>query len=207
MTLVAQLPPTRMNQKEDVNMNISSTANSRRFKQRRRQCQRQHRKAMIWLVVWRKNIILHVQHARTCSMHVSTILWRNLPINNVKFPTKVEFDVSKKLLFKKSESYFHGFQSSFHPTGVLLKWRDTVPFRTKEPEGLYNHSTAFWLFKILTLCLCLPKYFHLWLCHAEPFRKQLGLKFTGLKYIKCSFFFPLSFEELDFKRYFAPFSY
>ena len=80
-------------------------------------------------------------------------------------------------------------------------------------EGLRNQKDCTAIqqlsdfFKILTLCLCLPKYFHLWLCHAEPFRKQLGLKFTGLKYIKFSFFFPLSFEELEFKRYFAPFSY
>jgi len=51
---------------------------NREFKIWRRQRQRKRHKSMIWLVEWRKIIVLHVRHA------FGAMFWRNLP-NDVKF--------------------------------------------------------------------------------------------------------------------------
>ena len=101
-----------------------SSHDNREFKIWRRQRQRQHHKSIIWLVEWKKIIVLHVHYA------FGAMFWRSLPNDNVKF-SYLRFWRQRELA-EVNLSFFAFTWKTFVPS----KWKCTPPI-------LYNVTTLF----------------------------------------------------------------
>ena len=80
--------------------------NTRDFKIWRRHLQWQHHKSMIWLVEWRKIIVLHVRHGFRCNF------WRSLPIFIFEVSTTTRARSSKSFILCMPLHETHSCQAS-----------------------------------------------------------------------------------------------